>query len=117
MQTVLRIRDVYPGSDFFPYRIRIISKYFNPKNGFLSFRKYDLGCSSRIRIMTFYPFRIPDPESRGQKGNGSQIPDPQHCMQSIQKCNHPPPPPPVYIVYSLYLLVSLIVDLHQPVSP
>ncbi len=30
--TVLRIRDVYPGSDFFPSRIRIKElKYFNPK--------------------------------------------------------------------------------------
>jgi|688.fasta_scaffold1095416_1 hypothetical protein len=27
---------------------------------FLSSRKYDLGCSSRIRILLFYPSRIPD---------------------------------------------------------
>jgi hypothetical protein len=33
---VLWIRDVYPGSEFFPFRIRIKEfKYFNPKkNGF-----------------------------------------------------------------------------------
>jgi hypothetical protein len=31
-------------------------------------RKYDSGCSSRIRILTFYPS---DPGSRGQKGTGS----------------------------------------------
>ncbi len=35
LQTVLRIRDVYPGSYFFPSRIRIKEfKYFNPKKGF-----------------------------------------------------------------------------------
>jgi hypothetical protein len=39
-------------------------KYFNhknPKKWFLSSRKYDPGCSSRIRMLTFYPSRIPDP--------------------------------------------------------
>jgi hypothetical protein len=29
---VLRIRDVYPGSEFFPSLVRIEFKYFNPKN-------------------------------------------------------------------------------------
>ncbi len=38
---------------------------------FLSSRKYDPGCSSRIRILIFYPSRIADPRSRGQKGTGS----------------------------------------------
>ncbi len=33
----------------------------NPKKLFLNSRKYDRGCSSRIRILTFYPSRIPDP--------------------------------------------------------
>jgi hypothetical protein len=28
---------------------------------------------SRIRMLTFYPSRIPDPRSRGQKGTGSRI--------------------------------------------
>ncbi len=31
------------------------------QNLFLSSQKYDLGCSSRIRILIFYPSRIPDP--------------------------------------------------------
>jgi len=52
-----------PGSEFFPSRIpdpnffypgsriRIKEfKYFNPKNWFLSSRKYDPGCSSWIKI-------------------------------------------------------------------
>ncbi len=57
---VFRIQDVYPGSECFPSRICIKEfKYFNPKNCFLSSRKYDPGCSSRIRI--FYPSKIPDP--------------------------------------------------------
>jgi len=38
----------------------------NPKKLFLNSRKYDRGCSSRIRILTFYP-------SRDQKGTGSRI--------------------------------------------
>jgi len=70
-QLVLRIRDVYPGSDFFPSRIRIVSildpgsasknlSILTKKKWFLSSRKYDPGCSSRIRILTFYPSRIPD---------------------------------------------------------
>jgi hypothetical protein len=64
LRTVLRIRDVYPGSrirlfpipdpgsELFPSRIRIIEfKFFNPKKPkkmFLSSGKYDPGCSSRI---------------------------------------------------------------------
>ncbi len=48
---VLRIRDVYPGSEFFPSR------------------KYDPGCSSRIRILIFFTH----PGSRGQIGPGSRI--------------------------------------------
>jgi hypothetical protein len=28
---------------------------------------------SQIRMLTFYPSRIPDPGSRGQKGTGSRI--------------------------------------------
>jgi hypothetical protein len=59
---MLRIRDVYPGSEFFPSRIRIKEfKYFYPKKWFLSSRKYDPGCSSRIRILVLYPSQIPDP--------------------------------------------------------
>jgi hypothetical protein len=78
---VFRIRDVYPGSNFFSSRIRTFpisdsgsaSKCFNPKNWFLSPRKYDSGCSSRIRIQTFYPSRI-----QGSKRH--RIQDPQHCI-------------------------------------
>ncbi len=63
-----------PGSDFFPSRIpdpnclhpesRIRIKefkyfiYLNPKKWFLSSRKYDPGCLSGIRMLTFYPSRI-----------------------------------------------------------
>jgi hypothetical protein len=73
-----------PGSDFFPSRIRnfyipdpgfriLIKefKYFNPKKWFLSSRKYDSGCSSRIRILTFYPSRIPDPGVKKAPDPGS----------------------------------------------
>ncbi len=64
-----------PGSEFSPSRIRDTHffhlgsricikefKYFNPKKWFLSSRKYDPGCSSRIRIpdTDFYPSRTPD---------------------------------------------------------
>jgi hypothetical protein len=53
-------------------------KYFNPKICFLSSWKYDPGCSSRIRILIFYPSRIPDP---GVKRHRIPDPDPQHCMR------------------------------------
>ncbi len=59
----------HPGS-----QIHIQEKYFNPKNS----RNYDPVCSSRIRILIFYPSRISDP---GVKiGTGSRIPNavPQH---------------------------------------
>ncbi len=92
--SVLLIRDVYTGSDLFPSRIRIFSipvpgstsknfKYFNPKKWFLSSRKYDPGCSSRIRIQTFFPSRIPYPGSRGQStGSRISVLDPQHWFWS-----------------------------------
>jgi hypothetical protein len=73
-----------PGSDFFPSRIpdpnclhpgsRILIKefkYFNTKKGkkmVLSSKKYNPGCSSRIRMLTFS-----HPGSRGQKGTQSRI--------------------------------------------
>ncbi len=71
--------DVYPGSEFFPSRIPDLHQrieVFKPKKWFLSSRKYDPGCASRIRLLIFYPSRIPDPGSRGQKGTGPRIPDP-----------------------------------------
>ncbi len=68
---VLRIRDVYPGSDFSPSRStsKNLSTLFNPKTWFLSSRKYDLGCPGPDP--DFLP--IPDSGSRGQKGTGSRI--------------------------------------------
>ncbi len=42
-----------------------------PKKWFLSSRKYDPGCSSRIRIPTFYPSRIPDPGVKKAPDPGS----------------------------------------------
>jgi hypothetical protein len=69
----------YPGSELSPSRIRIKEfKYFNAqkiKKWFLSSGKYDPGCSSRIRMLTFYPSRIPDP---GVKK--ALDPDPQHSI-------------------------------------
>ncbi len=68
--SVLRIWDVYPGSEFFPSRIRIKEfMYFSPKNCF-----YALGNmirvvhpGSQIRILIILP-----------------IPDPQHCFSCIR---------------------------------
>jgi hypothetical protein len=89
---VVRIRDVYPGSDFFPSRIpdpnclhpgsRILIKefkYFNPrkskKKWFLSSKKYDPGCSSRIPDpdADFLPSQIPDPGVKKVPNSGSRI--------------------------------------------
>jgi hypothetical protein len=70
MAAVLRIRDVYPGSEFFPSRIRFKEfKYFRPKKWFPSSRKYDPGCSSQILI--FCPSRIPDPGVKKAPDSGS----------------------------------------------
>ncbi len=71
---MLRIREVYPGSKFFPSLIPDSHKkfkHFNPKKLFLSPRKYDPGCSSRIQILIFLP--IPDPGNTGVK----KTPDPE----------------------------------------
>jgi hypothetical protein len=65
---------LHPGS-----QIRIKEfKYFNlkkPKKWFPSSRKYDPGCSSQIPDPDADFLPILDPESRGQKGTGSRIPD------------------------------------------
>jgi hypothetical protein len=85
---VLRIRDVYPrsrikGQKDSGSRIRIKEfKYFLPKKLFLSFRKYDPGCSSQIRILIVYPSqiqvskrpRITDPEVKKAPESGSRSP-------------------------------------------
>jgi hypothetical protein len=47
------------------------------KKRFLSSRKYDPGCISRIRIQIFYPSRLPDPGVK--KRHRIPDPDPQHC--------------------------------------
>ncbi len=68
----LRIRDMFipdPGSECFsipgfPWKNWSILT----QKLFLSSRKYDPGCSSRIQILIFLP--IPDLRSRGQKGAG-----------------------------------------------
>ncbi len=86
---MLLIRDVYPGSDFSPSRIpdpncfhprsriRIKElKYFNPKIWFLSSRKYDSGCSSRIPDPDPDFLLIPDPRSRIQDPGVKKAPDP-----------------------------------------
>jgi hypothetical protein len=71
----------HPGSEFFPTRIpdphqRIY--VFNPNKWFISFRKYDPGFSSRIRILTFYSSRI-----HGVKKAPDPDPDPQHCKKDL----------------------------------
>ncbi len=85
LPAVLRIRDVYPGSDFFPSRIPdpnclhpgsssknlSILTQNKPKKWFLSSKKYDPGCSSRIRMLTFYPSQIPDPGVKKAPDPGS----------------------------------------------
>jgi hypothetical protein len=61
-----------PDPNIFPSRIRIKEfKCFNPKK--LCSRKYDPGCSFRIRKLIFYPCRIPDPRVKK-----APDPDPQH---------------------------------------
>jgi hypothetical protein len=56
--------------------------YFNPKKLFLSSRKYDPGCSSRIWILIFYLSRI-----QGSKRH--RIPDPPHvsltCGEHVEE--------------------------------
>jgi hypothetical protein len=62
-QAVLRIRDAYPGSEFFPSRIRIKEfEHFNPKK-FLRSRKYDPVCSSHIPDPEFFPHPGPRSET------------------------------------------------------
>jgi hypothetical protein len=46
-------------------------KYFSSKKWFLSSRKYDPVWSSRIRVLIFYPSRIPDPGVKKAPDPGS----------------------------------------------
>jgi hypothetical protein len=66
------------GSEYFPSRIRIKEfKYFNPKNGFQALgnmiRIVHPGSGFRIRILTLYPSRIPDPGVKKALGPGYRI--------------------------------------------
>ncbi len=92
-QSVLRIRDVYPGSrirlftipdpDPNIFRSGFTSKNLSiltQKNVFLSSRKYDPSCSSRILILIFYPSWIPD---RGIK----KALDPGSASATLQSIN------------------------------
>jgi hypothetical protein len=80
---MLRIRDVYPESEFFnpgsrfkkiripdPNPHKIIEEFLTQKL-FLSSRKYDSVWSSRILILIFYPSRIPDPGVKKAPDPGS----------------------------------------------
>ncbi len=85
-----------PGSDFFPSRIRTVSipdpgsasKNLSiltpkkPKKWFLSSRKYDPGCSSRISDPGSGCWLSTHPGSRiqGSKRHRIPAPDPQHCL-------------------------------------
>jgi hypothetical protein len=72
-----------PGSELSPSGIpdpvsasknlSILTKKQKTKKWFLSSRKYDPGCSSRIRMLTFYPSRIPDPGIKKPPDPGSRI--------------------------------------------
>jgi hypothetical protein len=109
-RAVLGIQDVYPGSEFFPSRIpnpgsaSKNASILTLKKLFLSSQKYCLIWGLFIPDLDpgpdFLPIPdpgfkkapdpeygsgflpIPDPGSRGQKGAGFQIPDPQHCYRA-----------------------------------
>ena len=72
----------HPGSELSPSRILIKEfKILTPKKAkkwFLSSKKYDPGCSSRIPDpdADFLPSRIPDPGVKEAPNPGSRIPDP-----------------------------------------
>ncbi len=72
LKAVLRIRDVYPGSEF-----------FHPGSEFFPSRdlgKYDPGCSSRIRILIFYSSRI-----QGSKRHRIPVPGSASLFKSPYK--------------------------------
>ncbi len=98
-----RIRDVYPGSDFFPSRIpdpnclhpgsRILIKefkYFNPQKSKKMVSKLLKNLirvvhpGSRIRMLTF---SHPGSRIQGSKSTQSRIPDPdpQHCQHQCSR--------------------------------
>jgi hypothetical protein len=86
--SVLRIRDVYPGSEFFFHPDSRIRIFFHPgprigiQKLFLNPRKYDPdpGCSFWIPDPDPDFLPIPDPGSQFQRSKRHRIPDPQHCL-------------------------------------
>jgi hypothetical protein len=117
---VMRIRDVYPGSQipdpgsdflssripdpncFHPgSRIRIKKfKYFNPNVWGSKLWEYDPSSSSRIRILTIYPSRIPDPGVKKAPVPGTatlpppSLSPPLSLVSTFQLPPAPPRPPP-----------------------
>ncbi len=91
---VLRIPDVYPGSEFFHpgsrIRIKEFKYFFTPKNWFPSLRNFDPGehpgSGSRIRILIFI-----NPGSRIQGSKRHRIPDPEPkiviCFRTFTYCH------------------------------
>jgi hypothetical protein len=88
---VLRIQDVYPGSESFPSRISD-PNFFHPgsssKNLSILTTKMvsklsEILCGLFIPDPDFYPSWIPGPGSRGQKGTGSRIRIRKHCRYGV----------------------------------
>jgi hypothetical protein len=64
----MRIRGQKDSGSWIRIRIKEFKYFFTQKIVSRLSRKYDPGCSSRIRILIFYPSRI-----QGLKGTGSRI--------------------------------------------
>jgi hypothetical protein len=73
-----------PRSEFCPSRIPDPGSVSKNLKSFLSPRKYDPGCSSRIRISDPDPYFFTHPGSRGSKRHRIPNPDPQHCIWDLQ---------------------------------
>ncbi len=71
---MLKIQDVYTGSRIQGQQVFLTKKLF------LSSRKNDVGCSSRIPGPDFFPFRIPE-----SKKHRITDPDPQHCNKTNRR--------------------------------
>ncbi len=76
----------FSNPNFCPSRIPDLHQripVFEPKKLFLNSRKYHPGCSSRIRILIFYPSRIP-----GSKRHRIPDPDPQQSFFGYPRFLH-----------------------------